>query len=46
MRSNELWTYLDNGTARTQALVVNRVVVGLFEEEEERTRVASDVVEV
>jgi len=35
MRPNELWNCPDDRTARTQVLVVNVVVVGPFEEEEE-----------
>jgi len=46
MRLNELWTCPDDGAVRVQALVVNGVVVGPFEEEEEGTGVTSDVVKV
>ena len=44
MRPNELWTCPHDGAAR--ALVVNVIVVGPFEGEEEGTGVASDVVKV
>ena len=46
MRPNKLWTRPDNGAARTKAPVVNGIVVGPFEEEEEVTSTASDVVKV
>jgi len=46
MRPNKLWTRPHNGAARTKAPVVNGIVVGPFEEEEEVTSIASDVVEV
>ena len=49
MSPNELWTCPDDGADRAQAhkpLVVNGVVVGPFEEEEEGTGIASDVVKV
>jgi len=48
MRPNELWTRPDNGDTRAKApgRQQARVVVGPFEEEEERTSVASDVVKV
>ena len=46
MRPNELWTCPHDGAARAKALVVNGVVVGPFEEEEEGTGVTSDVVKV
>jgi len=46
MRPNELWTCPHDGAARHKPLVVNGVVVGPFEEEEEGTGVASDVVKV
>ena len=42
-RPNELWT---DGFARAQAPGCNVVVVGSFEEEEEGTGIASDVVKV
>jgi len=45
MRPNELWTCPDDGAARAQALF-NVVVVGPFEEQEEGTEIASDVVKV
>ena len=43
---NELWTCPDDGAARAQVLVVNVVVVGPFEEEEEGIGVTTDVVKV
>jgi len=46
MRPNELWTCPDNGAPGYKSLVVSRVVVGPFEEEEEGTGVTSDVVKV
>jgi len=55
MRLNKLWTCPQGtifGPVHTtepsghKSLVVNRVVVGLFEEEEEGTSVASDEVQV
>jgi len=46
MRTNELWTRQKTEIPGHKPLVVNGVVVGLFEEEEEGTSVASDVVEV
>jgi len=52
MRPNELWTRPHHGAAHTteppgqKPLVVNVVVVGLFEEEEEKISIASDVVKV
>ena len=46
MRPNELWTCPHDGSARAKPLVVNGVVVGPFEEVEEGTGVASDVVKV
>ena len=46
MRPNELWTCPDDGAARHKPLVVNGVVVGPLEEEEEGTGVNSDVVKV
>ena len=46
MRPNKLWTCPHDGAARTQPLVVNVIVGGPFEEEEEGTGVASDVVKV
>ena len=48
MRLNELWTCPDDEADRAQApgVRVNVVVVGPFEEEEEGTGVASDVVKV
>ena len=52
MRPNELWTCPDDGPAQTteppghKPLVVHGVVVGPFEEEEEGTGIASDVVKV
>jgi len=46
MRPNELRTCPDDGAARAQAPGCQRVVVGPFEEEEEGTSVASDVVKV
>jgi len=42
MRPNKLWTCPHDG----KALVVNRIVVGPFEEEEEGTGVPSGVVKV
>jgi len=39
-------TFPDDGVPRVQAPVINVVVVGPFEEEEEGTGVASDVVKV
>jgi len=50
MRPNELWTRPNHGAANIteppghKPLVVNVVVVGLFEEEEEGIGIASDVV--
>jgi len=46
MRPNELWTCTDDGAASTKVLVVNGVVVGPFEEKEEGTGIASDVLKV
>ena len=47
MSPTELWTCPDEGAARAnKPLVVNGVVVGPFEEEEEGTGVTSDVVKV
>ena len=46
MRPNELWTCTDDGAASTKVLVVNGVVVGPFEEKEEGTGIASDVLNV
>ena len=46
MRSNELCICPDNGAARAKALVVNGVVVGLFKEEDVRTRIDNDMVKV
>jgi len=46
MSPNEPWTCPDDGAARVKTLVVNGVVVGPFEEEEEGTGVSSDVVKV
>jgi len=47
MRPTELWTCPHDGaTTGHKPLVVNVVVVGPFEEEEEGTGVASDVVKV
>jgi len=46
MRPNKLWTCPHDGAAGQKALVVNGVVVRTFEEEEEGTGVASDIVKV
>ena len=46
MRPNELWTCQTTESPGYKSLVVNGVVVGPFEEEEEGTGVASDVVKV
>jgi len=46
MRPNEFWTRPDDGAASTQAPGCQLVVVGPFEEEEEGTSVAIDVVKV
>jgi len=50
MIPNKLWTCRDSGTVMVPSwytpMVVNGVVVGLFEEEEEGTDVTSDVVKV
>ena len=46
MRPNEVWTYPDDGDPWYKSMVVNGVVVGPFEEEEEGTGVTSDVVKV
>ena len=44
MRTNELWTCPRDGAAMYKPMVVNGTVVGPFEEEEEGTGIASDVV--
>jgi len=46
MRPNELWTCQTTESPGQKPLVVNGVVVGPFEEEEEGTGVTSDVVKV
>ena len=47
MRLNELWTCPQDGAARVKKpLVVNGVVVGPFEEEEEGTGVVSNIIKV
>ena len=46
MRPNELWTCRRDGAAMAQPMVINVTVVGPFEEEEEGTGIASDVVKV
>jgi len=46
MRPNELWTRSHDGAARAQAPVCQRSSLGPFEEEEEGTSIASDVVKV
>jgi len=46
MRPNELWTCPRTEPPGHKPLVVNVIVVGPFEEEEEGTGVASDVVKV
>jgi len=46
MRPNELWTHQTTEPPGQKPLVVNVVVVGPFEEEEEGTGVTSDVVKV
>ena len=46
MRPNELWTAQTTEPPWHKPMVVNGVVVGPFEEEEEGTGVTSDVVKV
>ena len=46
MRPNELWTCPRTEPPGHKPLVVNVIVVGPFEEEEERTSIASNVVKV
>ena len=46
MRPNELWTCPRDGDAWYKPMVINGTVVGPFEEEEEGTGIASDVVKV